>query len=297
MTRVVYVNGSYEPYKEACVHVEDRGYQFSDGVYEVCEIKAGQLIDERRHTDRLYRSMSELRMTPPMSRRALGVILRETVRRNRVREGLVYLQITRGVAQRDFAFPPENTPASIVCFARIKSVAAAERRAAKGISVITMPDIRWRRPDIKTISLLPNALARQAALDAGAQEAWLVDDAGFITEGASCNAWIITGDGELITRPAESGILRGITRTVVMELVERQGLRLAERAFTVDEAKSAQEAFNTSATGVVMPVIAIDRVKIGTGEPGTLTLELRRYFHEIAEATPGSHLPSPAIAD
>lgn len=286
MTRVAYVNGVYRPYHQACVHIEDRGFQFADGVYEVCEVKDGRLIDERRHIDRLYRSMGELRIRAPKCRRAFGVILRETVRRNRVDQGFVYLQVTRGAAKRDFAFPTSDTSASVVCFARTKSPVVAERRAAKGISVITMPDIRWRRTDIKTVSLLPNALARQAALDAGAQEAWLVDESGFITEGASCNAWIITEAGELITRPADSGILRGITRTVLIELISEHGLNLVERAFTVAEAKAAKEAFNSSATGLVMPVIAIDGAPVGDGEPGAQTLKYRRLFHDFAENSP-----------
>jgi D-alanine transaminase len=290
MTRIVYVSGTYYPYGHAGVHVEDRGFQFSDGVYEVCEVRAGQLIDERRHIDRLHRSMNELRMRPPMGRRALGVIMRETVRRNRVRDGLVYLQITRGVAKRDFAFPPADIAATIVCYARGRSAVAAERRAAAGIRVVTMPDIRWRRPDIKTVALLPNALARQAALDAGAEEAWLVDDDGFVTEGASSNAWILTENDELVTRPANSQILRGITRTVLIELISEQGLNLVERPFTVAEAQSAKEVFNTSATGVVMPVIAIDGAPIGGGRPGGLTLTLRRLFGEFAERSPAGVL-------
>jgi D-alanine transaminase len=290
MTRIVYVSGTYHPYERAGVHVEDRGFQFSDGVYEVCEVRAGQLIDERRHIDRLHRSMNELRMQPPVSRRALGVIMRETVRRNRVHNGLVYLQITRGAAKRDFAFPPADIAATIVCYARSKSPAAAERRAARGIRVVTMPDIRWRRPDIKTVSLLPNALARQAAQDAGAEEAWLVDDDGFVTEGASSNAWILTENDELVTRPATARILRGITRTVLIELIAEQGLNLVERPFTVNEAQSAKQAFNTSATGVVMPVIAIDGVPIGDGRPGALTLTLRRLFGDYAERSPAEAL-------
>lgn len=283
MTRIVYVNGYYHPYDQAGIHAEDRGFLFADGVYEVCEVRAGRLVDERRHIDRLHRSMSELRMKAPMSARALGVIMHETVRRNRVRDGLVYLQVTRGAAKRDFAFPPDDTPASVVCFARSKSLASAEKRAAKGLSVITVPDIRWKRVDIKTVALLPNALARQAAIDAGAGEAWLVDEEGYVTEGASCNAWIVSADNELITRSADSGILRGITRTVVIELIAKQGLNLVERAFAVSEAKAAKEAFNTSATGLVMPVVAIDGTTVGEGKPGPLTMELRRSFHDFAE--------------
>jgi D-alanine transaminase len=283
MARVIYVNGRYAPYDEAVIHVEDRGFQFSDGVYEVCEIKGGSLIDERRHIDRLFRSMTELSMHPPMGRAALGVILRETVRRNRVRDGMVYLQVTRGMAKRDFAFPDPETPATVVCFARGKSPAAGERKAAKGARVITLPDIRWRRVDIKTVGLLPNALARQAAVEAGADEAWLVDSDGYVTEGASCNAWIITPGDELITRPANSGILRGITRTVLVELIGQHGLKLVERPFTVAEAQAAREAFNTSATGLVMPVVSVDGAPLSGGKPGSITMKLRRLFHDFAE--------------
>ncbi|WP_088342472.1 MULTISPECIES: D-amino-acid transaminase [Rhodomicrobium] len=286
MARVVYVNGSYSSYGEACVHVEDRGFQFADGVYEVCEVKAGRLIDERRHIDRLHRSLSELRMKVPMGRAALGIVLRETVRRNRVRDGMVYLQVTRGVAKRDFAFPSDDTAPTLVCLARSGSPAAAEKRASAGIKVITTPDIRWRRPDIKTVGLLPQALARQAAYDAGAKEAWLVDDNGFVTEGASCNAWIITPENAIITRPAETGILRGITRTVVVDLLGKEGFELIERAFSVEEAKAAREAFNTSATGIVTPVIAIDGTPVGDGKPGPLALRLRQHFHNFAEQSP-----------
>ena len=249
MARVVYVNGTYEAYGDAVVHVEDRGFQFADGVYEVCEVRGAQLIDERRHIDRLYRSMGELGMNPPMSRPALGVVMRETLRRNRVRDGHLYLQITRGVARRDFAFPPPDTRPTVVCYARRNSPAARERKASRGVGVITMPDIRWGRPDIKSVSLLPNALARQKAEEAGANEAWLVDDNGFVTEGAACNAWIVTADDDIITRPAESGILRGITRTVLVECLRAEGLKLVERPFSVAEAHAAREAFNSSATG------------------------------------------------
>lgn len=283
MSRVVYVNGAYKPYHDAVVHVEDRGYQFSDGVYEVCEVRGGKLIDERLHIDRLYRSMNELQMTPPFGRRALGVIMREIVRRNHIGFGSVYLQVTRGVAKRDFKFPAPHTQPSVVCYGRPASKKAVEARAARGISVVTRPDIRWKRVDIKTVGLLANALMRQSAIDAGAQETWMFDADGFITEGASCNAWIIAADGRLLTRSAEKGILRGITRTVVMELIRNEGLNFEEKSFTIEEAKAAKEAFNTSATGLVMPVISIDGVQIGNGEPGPMALKIRRLFHEFAE--------------
>src|ERR1700716_2142994 len=191
MSRIVYVNGRYLPRRNAMVHVEDRGYQFSDGVYEVCEVRAGRMVDERRHMARLQRSLGELRMGMPMSAAALGLVMRETIRRNRVRDGIVYLQITRGVARRDHAFPAAGTMPSIVVTARSLDVAANERTAAEGIAVITVPDNRWARVDIKAVALLPNVLAKQAARERGAREAWFVNAQGRITEGASTNAWIV----------------------------------------------------------------------------------------------------------
>ncbi len=283
MTRVVYVNGKYAPYAEAAIHVEDRGFQFADGVYEVCEVRDGCLVDERRHMRRLSRSLRELGMTEPMSSKALGVVLRETIRRNRVKNGIAYLQVTRGVARRDFAFPSPAVAPGVVCFARSLSRSKGEKKAASGISVITVPDIRWKRVDIKTTGLLAQALARQQAKDAGADEAWMVDGQGFVTEGASCNAWIVTSAGILVTRPAESGILRGITREVAMEAARGKGLRFEERPFTVEEAKSAREAFQTSASGLVMPVVRIDGHVIGSGKPGDIATELRKTYHSVAE--------------
>jgi D-alanine transaminase len=285
MTRVVYVNGEYLPYGAAAVHVEDRGVQFADAVYEVCEVRDGLLVDERRHMLRLARSLKELNMQAPMALRTLGVMMREIVRRNRVRNGVVYLQVSRGVARRDFAFPAPPATPSVVCFARSQSRSKADKRAASGVSVVTMPDIRWKRVDIKTTGLLAQAMARQAAKDAGADEAWMVDANGFITEGASCNAWIVTDAGILVTRPAESGILRGITREVAMEVARASGLSYEERPFTVEEAKSAREAFQTSASGLVMPVIAIDGHAIGGGRPGQVASGLRKAYHSVAEVS------------
>lgn len=290
MARTVYVNGSYCPYDLACIHVEDRGYQFADAVYEVCEVRDGALIDERLHIDRLWRSLTELHIDPPMSRRSLGVVLRETVRRNRVRNGHVYLQVSRGVAKRDFAFPVPGVAAAVVCYARAKAPSTVARRAANGIRVVTMPDIRWRRPDIKSVSLLPNALARQAAQEAGAQEAWLVDDDGLITEGAASNAWIVAADGTLVTRPAEMAILRGITRTVLLRALSHKSIALVERPFSIEEAKSAKEAFVTSATSTVMPVIAVDGVPVGDGRPGPVTQKLRELFAAWAEKSGADEL-------
>jgi D-alanine transaminase len=283
MSRIAFVNGRYLPRSEATVHVEDRGYQFSDGVYEVCEVRDGRLIDERRHVERLQRSLGELRIPLPMSPAALGVVMRETIRRNRVRDGIVYLQVTRGVARRDHAFPPPGTQPSVVVTARNLDMARIERTAAAGVAVITVPDNRWERVDIKSISLLPNVLAKQAAREQGAGEAWFVDRDGKVTEGSSSNAWIVTMGGNVVTRAADKGILRGITRTVLIGAIEAQGLTLEERPFTVEEAYRAREAFLTAASQVVLPVVRIDGRPVGNGAPGSVATALRKDFHRHAE--------------
>jgi len=284
MTRVAYVNGRYRCLRDASVNIEDRGYQFSDGVYEVCEVRHGRLVDERRHMARLERSLSELRIAMPMAPAALGMILREVVRRNRVRWGIVYLQITRGVARRDHAFPARAQP-SVVVTARNLNLDAAEALAAEGIAVVTVPDNRWDRVDIKSVSLLPNVLSKQAAREQGAREAWFVNARGEVTEGSSSNAWIVTREGHVVTRPADHGILRGITRTVLLDVIAAQGLKLEERAFTVAEALEAREAFITSASQIVLPVVRIDGRPVGNGAPGLIASALRRDFHRHAEVT------------
>jgi D-alanine transaminase len=283
MSRYAYVNGRYLPFRDAKVHVEDRGYQFADAVYEVCEVRAGHLVDERRHLDRLERSLAAIRLRPPMSRAALGVVLREVVARNRIRFGLVYLQIGRGVARRDLAFPVPAAAPSVVVTARPLNRARIDAAAAAGIAVVSVPDNRWGRVDIKTVGLLPNALARQAAIDQGAREAWFVDKSGAVTEGASANAWIVTSDGKLITRHADSAILSGITRSVLFDAVEAQGLTVEQRPFALEEAYAAREAFITSATQTVMPVVRIDGRAIGNGKPGPVATALRREFHRFTE--------------
>jgi D-alanine transaminase len=283
MSRIAYVNGRYRPHRDALIHIEDRGYQFADGVYEVCEVRGGRLVEERRHMERLVRSLGELRIALPMPLSALSVILHETVRRNLVRDGIVYLQVTRGVARRDHAFPAATRP-SIVVTARPHDAAKAERTAAEGIAVITLSDNRWARPDIKSVSLLPNVLAKQAARDRGAREAWFVDAKGFVTEGASSNAWIVT-KGEVVTRPVDNSILNGISRMVAREAIAAQGLRLDERPFTVAEAKAAREAFVTAASQIVQPVVRIDGTPIGDGRPGPVATALRRAFHRHAAFT------------
>ena len=283
MSRIAFVNGRYVPHRDARVHVEDRGYQFADAVYEVCEVRAGHLVDARRHLDRLDRSMGELRMVGLMSRPALLAVLKEVVHRNGVRDGLVYIQVSRGVARRDHVFPAPGTPLGVVVTARRADLAAQDRTAAAGVRVICVPENRWPRVDIKTVGLLPNVLAKQQAKERGAREAWFVDADGLVTEGASTNAWIVTADGHIRTRPAEEGILKGITRTVVLEVARDLGLSLDERPFSPAEAYAAREAFITAATTLVMPVIAIDDHVIGDGRPGPVALALRQRFHAFAE--------------
>jgi len=283
MTRFVYVNGRYRPYAQACVHAEDRGFQFADAVYEVCEVRGGRLIDETRHMQRLARSLAELGITPPMAAGAWSRVLRETVRRNRVRDGLLYLQVSRGKGPRDFLFPPADVAPTVVCLARSTPDWRREAAAAAGIAIKTLPDNRWARCDIKTVMLLPAALAKQAAREEGAKEAWFVDAEGYITEGASSNAWIIDKQGRLLTHPIDNAILRGVTRTTLVDLLKRENIQLVERRFTVAEAKAAREAFLTSATNIVMPVVEIDGQPIGNGSPGLLTQRLRAAFHAVAE--------------
>jgi D-alanine transaminase len=283
MSRIAYVNGQYVPHGVAAVHIEDRGYQFADGVYEVCEVRAGRLIDERRHMQRLGRSLHELKIDMPMSFAALSVVLHETVARNRVINGIVYLQVTRGVARRDHAFPAKNTSPSVVVTARTIDPARGEREAAQGVAVITVPESRWARVDIKSVALLPNVLAKQAAREQGAREAWFVDPHGFVTEGASSNAWIVTAEGKVVTRPADNAILRGISRTVLFDVLVAHKLVIDERPFTVAQAYAAREAFVTAASQIVLPVVKIDGHTIGTGRPGPVATALRREFHRHVE--------------
>lgn len=282
MSRIAYVNGRYLSRNDAKVAVEDRGYQFADGVYEVCEVRGGRLVDESRHMARLNRSLGELSIAQPMSPAALRVVLRETIRRNRVRNGIVYVQVTRGVARRDFPFPAD-TPPSLVVTARSADLERLEQIAAEGIAVVTVPDIRWKRVDIKSVALLPNVLAKQAAREQGAREAWLVDAHGQVTEGASSNAWIVSRDGKLITRPLGQSILPGITRSVVIDVIKAQGLAFEERSFSVEEAYAAREAFITSASQIVLPVVSINGRPVGNGAPGLVATALRRDYHRYAE--------------
>lgn len=294
MSRVAYVNGQYVPYAQAGVHVEDRGFQFADGVYEVVAITDGGFVDLEGHLVRLERSLDELRIDRPMTRAALSVVLRETVRRNRVRNGSVYLQITRGAAKREFAFPAGIGP-TVVAIARPLDWNKAAANAAKGVAAITQPDIRWGRCDIKTVGLLPAALAKQAAKEAGAYEAWLVDEKGFVTEGSSSNAWIVTKENVLVTRAPSTEILSGITRAAVLELAKREGLKVEFRAFSVAEAQAAKEAFVSSATSYVIPVVTLDGKPIGNGGPGVIASKLRSLY-EAHAASHSTDWQAPFIA-
>lgn len=272
MPRYAYVNGRYVPHRDAAVHIEDRGYQFADGIYEVVTIVGGRFVDEAPHLDRLERSLRELAIPMPMSRRSLQLVSHELARRNGTTDGLIYMQVTRGVAARDHKFPKSVVPALVMTTKQIDF--AAQSKFTDGVMAITVPDQRWERRDIKTIALLPNCLAKQKAHEAGAYEAWQVDSDGLVTEGTSSNAWIVTAAGHLVTRQLGTEILHGVTRRTVLALAREQGLRFEERPFTVDEAKAAREAFVTSATSFVTPVVQIDDRVIGNGKPGSLSCQL-----------------------
>lgn len=282
MSRVAYINGRYVPHSEAAVSIEDRGFQFADGVYEVWAVLGGRLADADGHLTRLERSLGELRIASPMSRAALLQVVRETVRRNRVREGIAYIQVTRGTARRDHAFPSADTSPTLVVTAKSLDPAAGEAKAAKGVAVITVPESRWARCDIKTIGLLPNALAKQQAKEAGAFEAWFVDPDGLVTEGASTNAWIVDEAGRLRTRDTGANILRGITRATLLELARSENIAIEERPFTVEEAKGAREAFVTAASTFVMPVVRVDDAPVADGAPGPVSRRLRALYLEHA---------------
>ena len=282
MSRIAYVNGQYRDTRDASVNIEDRGYQFADGVYEVCEVRGGDIVDLPRHMTRLERSLNELQIAMPMPLGSLEVVIHEVVRRNRVTYGIIYLQITRGVARRDHAFPLRKVRPAIVVTARSLSFDKNQETAARGIGVITIPENRWPRVDIKSIALLPNVLAKQQARENGAYEAWFVDGNGQVTEGASSNAWIVTADGKIITRSTDPGILAGVTRTVLMEAIASLQMRFEERPFTPAEAYEAAEAFVTASSQIVMPVVTIDGRSIGDGKPGPLAKRLREQFHRFS---------------
>ena len=282
MSRVAYVDGQYLPHRWAAVHIEDRGYQFADGVYEVIAVVGGRPLDEEPHLARLTRSLAELRIAAPMSNAALRVVIREVIRRNGARDGILYVQITRGVAARDHAFPATARPVLVVTSRRKRPV--DPRAVDAGVAVITIPDIRWQRCDIKSVALLPNVLGKQRAKEDGAFEAWQVDREGKVTEGTSTNAWIVTPNATVVTRQADSAILDGVTRLAVLDIIRREGYNFVERPFSVVEAKSAREAFLTSTVVGLLPVVKIDGVAIGNGQPGLLSRKLRECYltHEAA---------------
>jgi len=282
MSRVAYVNGRYLPQREAAVNVEDRGYQFGDGVYEVVHIYDGRFIDEDRHLARLERSLKEIRLTQPMGLGSLRRVLREVVARNRVREGLVYIQVTRGVARRDHPFPTKPIPPAIVVTTR--RVPFPKDVARWQAAAITTPDLRWARCDIKSVGLLPNVLARQAAREQGAYEAILVNAEGMVTEGAATSVWIVDQIGVLRTRHLDHVILPGCTRGSLIALMQEAGVPFEERAFSAEELRAARETFVTSATSYVRPIVRLDGKPIGDGEVGPIT---RRLFELFARHVQG----------
>ena len=280
--RIAYVDWRYLPHGSASVHVEDRGLQFADSIYEVCAVLDGRLMDEEGHLDRLERSLAALDMKMPLARPALRIVMRETIRRNRMTDGLLYLQVTRGAHRRDHPFPKSHR-STLIMTARSVNLAAVEKRRTEGIAIVTLPDIRWGRCDIKATGLLPNVMAKSQARKLGAFEAWLVDGERFITEGTSTNAWIVTGEGVLVTRKLSHSILAGVTRLGVLAALAREGFNaIEERAFTVEEAYAAREAFMTSASGGVVPVVSIDGQIIGNGSPGTTTKRVHALYSEFA---------------
>lgn len=283
MSRIAYVNGQYVPLSEAGVHIEDRGYQFADGIYEVCLFIDGRYWDLEGHLSRMERSLKELQIEMPMPKSALKTVMGELVSRNRLRNALIYIQTTRGVASRNHPFPDGVVAPALVMTARRFDLDQSDAKAAKGIAVVTQPDIRWGRVDIKTIGLLPNTLAKQAAKEAKADEAWLIRD-GHVTEGASSNAWIVDARGVLITHPKTNEILGGITRQTVMACAKELQIKIEERPFTSEEALKAPEAFLSSATGLIMPIVQIDGKTVGNGEPGPVSLRLREAYKARARA-------------
>jgi len=276
--RIAYVNGRYLPHGMAGVHIEDRALQLGDGIYEVFNIRDGQPLDEEGHLDRLERSLRELGMAMPISRPALKLVTREMVAKNRMPNGFLYLQVTRGAVKRDHVPPADGPRPTLIMTMRLQDVAGLKQRLEKGIAVSTQADIRWGRRDIKTVQLLPNLMAKQAAKKAGAFEAWLVDDQGYVTEGSSTNAWIVDQDGTIITRDLSNAILPGVTRKVILAAAAEAQIKVEERKFTVAEALAAKEAFLSSATGAAIPVVRIDGQTIGDGVPGPLTQRIRDLY-------------------
>jgi D-alanine transaminase len=290
---IAYVNGRYLPHSRAAVHIEDRGLQFADSIYEVVGVADGHFLDEEEHLDRLERSVGEIGMAMPMGRPALKLVTREMMRRNRVHNGLIYFQVTRGAVRRDHAVSDSPPRPTLIVTARNLDPAQIEQRREKGIQVITHPDERWARCDIKSTALLPNILAKTAARKAGAFEAWLVDKDGFVTEGASTSAWIVTREGRVITRDLSNAILPGVTRRIILKAAAEGQIPVEERKFTLDEALAASEAFITAATLGATPVVAIDGHTIGDGRPGAVARRIQELYRHAAEAA-ASGKPSAA---
>jgi D-alanine transaminase len=278
MSRVAYVNGAYLPLRRASVSIMDRGLQFADSIYEVWAIRGGRLFDVDAHMARLQRSLAELRIAPPMNEASLMAVMRETMRRNRVTDGIVYVQVSRGAANRDHVFPASGTNPTLIVTAKNLDRSAIAKRAATGITVISAPETRWQRRDIKSVNLLPNVLARQAAKEKGAFEAWFVDENGYVMEGTSSNAWIVDANGVLRTRELSFDILHGVTRGAVLKLAQERQMKVEERPFTIDEAKTAREAFITAASNAATAVVEIDGVRVGDGKPGPVTEALRAAY-------------------
>ncbi len=278
MSRTVYVNGSYVPEEQGKISIFDRGFLFADGIYEVTAVLRGKLVDYDAHMERLERSLSEIRMEWPCSKDELRAMHLEMIKRNHLEEGWIYMQITRGAADRDFKFPKGVKP-TLIAFTQAKKL-ADNPDAVRGVSVITVPDIRWARRDIKSVMLLAPVLGKQAAYEAGAFEAWMVED-GKVTEGTSSNAYIVK-DGKVITRGVSNNILAGCTRRTLFRLAQEKGVKIEERPFTPEEAYGADEAFLTSASNFVMPIVEIDKKRIGGGQPGPVARKLREIFLEEA---------------
>ncbi|MGH6828944.1 MAG: D-amino-acid transaminase [Rhizomicrobium sp.] len=280
--RVAYVDGRYLPHGKARVHVEDRSLQLGDGIYEVTAVAQGRPVDEEGHLDRLERSLGEIGMAMPIGRRALKLVMREMIARNRLKDGLLYMQVSRGAVKRDHPIPATVPRPSLIMTARGQDPRVTTKKREQGIAVITRPDQRWARRDIKTVQLLPNLLAKTEARRQGAYEAWLVDPDGFVTEGTSTTAWIVDEKGDIVTRPLSNDILPGVTRRVILEAAEGAQLKIVERKFSVAEARNAREAFISSASGAAISVVCVDGVEIGDGKPGPLARRLYELYAEKA---------------
>jgi D-alanine transaminase len=282
LSRIAYVNGEFLPLEEARVSILDRGFLFADGIYEVSAVLAGRLVDNEAHLARLARSVGEIALPLPETLERIEEIQKELIARNVLVEGVVYLQVTRGAADRDFAFPKDVKP-SLIMFTQVKSIVDSPA-AQNGIAVKTLPDIRWARRDIKSVALLAQVLAKQAAAEAGCQEAWMVED-GLVTEGGSSTVFIVTPDDVIVTRPNSNAILPGFTRKALLALAAERQIRIEERAFSVEEALNAKEAFITSASSFLQPVVMIDGTPVGGGKPGPLVKRLREIYIDFARTT------------